>query len=72
MAIQGPVLVPARCVGDIGPGQGDLYAKLIEMIPLGRDGKVDDLVGIALLLASDAGSFITGDIIHVNGGMWVH
>lgn len=50
----------------------DQYAKLIEMIPLGRDGKVDDLVGIALLLASDAGSFITGDIIHVNGGMWVH
>ena len=50
----------------------DQYAKLIERIPLGRDGKVDDLVGIAVLLASDAGSFITGDIIHVNGGMLVH
>ena len=50
----------------------DLYAKLIELIPLGRDGKVNDLVGIAILLASDAGSFITGDIIHVNGGMLMH
>jgi len=50
----------------------DLYAKLIELIPLGRDGKVNDLVGIAILLASNAGSFITGDIIHVNGGMLMH
>jgi len=45
------------------------YAKLIELIPLKRDGKVEDLVGIALLLASDAGSFINGEIIQVNGGM---
>ena len=50
----------------------DQYARLIERIPLGRDGKVDDLVGLAVLLASDAGSYITGDIIHVNGGMLVH
>ena len=50
----------------------DQYAKLIELIPLGRDGKVNDIAGIALLLASDAGSFITGDIIHVNGGMLMH
>ncbi len=48
------------------------YVKLIELIPLGRDGKVDDLVGLAILLASDAGSFITGDVIHVNGGMLMH
>ena len=45
------------------------YAKLIGMIPLGRDGKVEDLVGIAVLLASDAGSFISGDIVQVNGAM---
>ena len=47
----------------------DRYARLIEQVPLGRDGKVNDLVGIAVLLASEAGSYITGDIIHVNGGM---
>lgn len=45
------------------------YQALIGRIPLGRDGKVDDLVGITLLLASDAGGFITGETIHVNGGM---
>ena len=47
----------------------DQYEKLIQRIPLKRDGKVDDCVGAALLLASDAGSYITGQIIHVNGGM---
>ena len=45
------------------------YAKLLELIPLKRDGKVEDLVGIALLLASEAGSFINGETIQVNGGM---
>ena len=50
----------------------DRYLELIKQIPLGRDGKVDDLVGIAVLLASDAGSFISGDVIHVNGAMLMH
>ena len=50
----------------------DQYKKLIELIPLGRDGKVNDLVGIAVLLASDAGSYISGDIIHVNGALLMH
>ena len=45
------------------------YQALIKRIPLGRDGKPEDLVGIALLLASDAGGYITGETIHVNGGM---
>jgi len=47
----------------------DQYAELIELIPLKRDGKPSDLVGIAVLLASDAGAYINGDVIHVNGGM---
>ena len=47
----------------------DEYARLIRLIPLGRDGTVDDVAAVALLLASDAGGYITGEIIHVNGGM---
>ena len=45
------------------------YEALIKRIPLGRDGQPDDLVGIVLLLVSKEGSFITGETIHVNGGM---
>lgn len=45
------------------------YKKLIERIPLGRDGKPEDCVGSVLLLASDEGGYITGQIIEINGGM---
>lgn len=36
--------------------------------PMGRVGNVDELVGIAIYLASDASSFTTGQIIAVDGG----
>lgn len=38
-------------------------------IPLGRIGQPEDLVGAALFLASDAAGYITGQVLHVNGGM---
>lgn len=36
--------------------------------PMGRFGKVEDLVGAALYLCSDAASFVTGETIRVDGG----
>jgi len=45
------------------------YKQLIGRIPLGRDGKPEDCTGAVLLLASAEGSFITGQIIEINGGM---
>ena len=38
-------------------------------IPLQRAGEPSEIVGAALLLASDAGSYITGSIIRLDGGM---
>ncbi|MBO8162111.1 MAG: SDR family oxidoreductase [Brevibacillus sp.] len=40
----------------------------IKQIPLGREGTPEETVGAALFLASDYASFITGEIIEVNGG----
>jgi 3-oxoacyl-[acyl-carrier protein] reductase len=37
-------------------------------IPLGRQGRVDELAAACLFLVSDDGGFITGQTIHVNGG----
>ena len=39
------------------------------LTPLGRIGQTEDLVGIYNLLASDAGAYITGQQIVVDGGM---
>ncbi|MGE5151066.1 MAG: SDR family oxidoreductase, partial [Rhodospirillaceae bacterium] len=42
--------------------------KLIDRIPQRRIGKPEELDGALLLLASDAGSFMTGSVITVDGG----
>lgn len=54
--------------GIFEPGKLD---SLAPRIPLGRIGVPEDLVGAVLLLASDAGSYITGQTLEVNGGLWV-
>jgi NAD(P)-dependent dehydrogenase (short-subunit alcohol dehydrogenase family) len=43
-------------------------ARLIERIPQRRLGRPEDLDGALLLLASDAGAFMTGSVIVVDGG----
>ena len=40
----------------------------IEMIPLKRAGKPEDIARIVLFLASEAGNFITGETFTVAGG----
>src|SRR6201998_3512535 len=37
-------------------------------IPLGRQGKIDEIAATCLFLVSDGGGFIPGQTIHVNGG----
>lgn len=44
-------------------------AALLTQIPLGRLGSADDVAGVVLFLASDLASYITGQVIVVDGGM---
>jgi NAD(P)-dependent dehydrogenase (short-subunit alcohol dehydrogenase family) len=46
----------------------DLANTFLRGIPIGRFGKPDDIKGLAILLASDASSWITGALIPMDGG----
>ena len=41
---------------------------MLDKIPMKRFGKMEDLYGITILLASDASSYITGQIFYIDGG----
>jgi NAD(P)-dependent dehydrogenase (short-subunit alcohol dehydrogenase family) len=42
--------------------------ELLMRTPMGRFGQTDELVGAAILFASDAASYITGQCLAVDGG----
>ena len=45
--------------------------KLVETVPLGRLGRVDDIAQAVLFLCSPGAGYITGSTVHVNGGMYM-
>jgi NAD(P)-dependent dehydrogenase (short-subunit alcohol dehydrogenase family) len=67
-------------VNGIGPGffptklteavfaDSERQQKMIDRIPMGRFGKPEDLAGAAVFLASPAASYITGQLLMVDGG----
>ena len=42
--------------------------RLIRMQPTGKMGKVEDIAAAVSFLASDDAEFITGQVLHVDGG----
>ncbi|MGD8190164.1 3-oxoacyl-[acyl-carrier-protein] reductase [Brevibacillus ginsengisoli] len=49
----------------------DVRSGLMSQIPLGKLGKADDIAQVVLFLASDAASYMTGQTLHVDGGMYM-
>ncbi|MDO8602780.1 MAG: 3-oxoacyl-[acyl-carrier-protein] reductase [Candidatus Omnitrophota bacterium] len=67
------------CVNAIAPGfimtdmtaklPEDVQKKMLSAIPLGRFGGAKDVADLALFLSSESSSYITGQVIQVDGGM---
>lgn len=51
--------------------QENAKEQLMAQIPLERLGKPEDVAGVITFLASEAASYITGQTIHVDGGMYM-
>jgi 3-oxoacyl-[acyl-carrier protein] reductase len=47
-------------------------ANAVKTIPLGREGSAEEIAGAVVYLASPAASFVSGEVIGINGGMWFH
>ena len=47
----------------------DRKEQILESISMGRLGKPEDISGAVCFLASDKASYITGQTLHINGGM---
>jgi 3-oxoacyl-[acyl-carrier protein] reductase len=66
------VIAPGFVQTDMTEALGDEQRdELVRQVPLNRLGRADDISSAVLFLASSAGAYITGETLHVNGGMYM-
>ncbi len=62
------IIVTPLAVDEFNGPRGNFYKNMFAKCPAGRPGTADEIAGIAELLLSDAGAFITGSTFLADGG----
>lgn len=65
-----PGFIMTKFQGKSGKSE-EIIKKRLELIPLKKAGTPEDIAGAILYLLSDAGNYITGDILTISGGDWL-
>ena len=63
-----PGFIETDMTGDLSEEQQNA---LLQKIPIGRMGSVQDIANVVSFLVSDAAGYVTGETIHVNGGLYM-
>jgi 3-oxoacyl-[acyl-carrier protein] reductase len=66
------VVAPGFIVTDMTDALGEAQkTSLLEQVPLGRLGSPDDVAAAVAFLAGPEAAYVTGETLHVNGGMYM-
>ena len=63
-----PGFIDTDMTREIGP---EMRERMVGLVPLGRLGVPEEIAAAVAFLASPAASYITGETLHVNGGMYM-
>ena len=47
------------------------YQKMLAQVPAGRSGKPEEIAGAVAFFCSEESSYVTGQTMHVNGGLYL-
>ena len=64
-----PGMIATEGVVSAGLHEGDMRAWIDSATPMGRIGKVEEIASVVVFLASDGASYVTGETLHVTGGL---
>lgn len=64
-----PGMIVTEGVMAAGFHEGDMRQWVESVTPMGRIGKAEEIAGVVAFLASDDASYITGETLHVTGGL---
>ena len=63
-----PCVVATPQLDEVAKSNPELVRKVTEIVPMGRPGTMEEIASMVAYLASEEASFVTGQVISVNGG----